>query len=407
MFASRLILLLAVGLLVFPLSFAEAQVPTDLELNSLGLSVSSPLLVRPAFDGSDRLFIGERNGALLVHRPGAGLAIFLDLTASVDPGGEGGLLGVAFHPSYTQNGYFYVSYTSPGTGGPMTLTTVVERFRVSGTDPDVADPLSGLEILTLAQPRWNHNGGDLHFGPDGYLYLGLGDGGGGAATVNSQDDTTLLGTMVRIDPCAAASCAVPYQVPATNPFVGGAGLDEIWASGLRNPYRFSFDRQTGDLLVADVGQSDREEINFQAASNAGGDNYGWPCREGNIAGTSSCSGSFVDPILVYSHSQGNCSVTGGYRYRGCIQGMRGLYVFGDYCTGKVFFGQEQSAGQWTLSEQFDLSGNILGFGEDEAGELYLLQSQQILRFESLSDCLAPVLFSDGFESGDLSAWGGA
>lgn len=379
-----------------------AQLPPDLELTPLGLSLSNPLAVRSASDGSGRLFFAERSGALLVHEPPSALSVFLDLTASVDAGGEGGLLGVAFHPQYAQNGYFYVSYTRDGTGGSMTLTTVVERYRVSA-DANVADPLSGREILTLPQPRWNHNGGDLHFGPDGYLYLGLGDGGGSSAQVNSQDLGTWLGSMLRIAPCVSAACGVPYTVPASNPYVGSAGLDEIWSSGLRNPYRFSFDRMNGDLFIADVGQNSREEVSQQPAGRAG-DNYGWPCREGDIAGVRTCSGSFIDPVLVYAHASGNCSITGGYRYRGCIQGLFGAYVYGDYCTGRIWAAEEQAPGQWTSTEVFDLSSNVLGFGEDEQGELYVLTNNAALRFDSVSDCLSPAIFGDDFETGDTTAW---
>ncbi|MEM9409017.1 MAG: PQQ-dependent sugar dehydrogenase, partial [Acidobacteriota bacterium] len=225
--------------------------PQDLQLTPMGLSLSSPLAVRSAFDGTGRLFIAERNGALLVHTPPSTLEVFLDLSADVDSFFEGGLLGVAFHPSFGQNGYLYVSYTRSGSGSSP-LTSVIERYTVSSGDPDRADPLSGVDILTLAQPRGNHNGGDLHFGPDGFLYFGLGDGGGGDNVGNSQDLSTWHGKMLRIDPCDTPSCAVPYAIPSGNPYAATAGLDEIWSSGLRNPYRFSFDRQTGDLIIADV-----------------------------------------------------------------------------------------------------------------------------------------------------------
>jgi len=379
-----------------------AQIPGDLELTSLGISVSSPLAVRSAGDGTHRLFVVERNGTAMIYQPGTGLLAtpFLDITADVDTFFEGGFLGLAFHPTYSQNGYFYVNYTRDGSGGDS-LTTVIERFTVSAGDPNVADPLSRVEILTIGQPAGNHNGGDIHFGPDGYLYIGMGDGG--ASSFTSQDTGNHLGKMLRIDPCDTPTCTPPYTIPADNPFVGGPELEEIWGIGFRNPYRWSFDRETGDLFIADVGAGAREEASFEPANSPGGLNYGWNCREGDIAGPGGCSGAFVEPIMVYPHSSGNCSITGGYRYRGCIQGLRGAYVFADYCTARVWFGTEDTPGSWSFTEWDNLSGVVLGFGEDEDGELYLLQSSDILRFESVSDCLTSI-FSDGFESGDTSAW---
>ena len=209
--------------------------------------------------------------------------------------------------------------------------------------------------------------------------------------------------MLRIDPCDTAVCAFPYVIPPSNPFVGGPELEEIWGIGFRNPYRWSFDRETGDLLIADVGAGSREEVSFEPAGSAGGLNYGWNCREGDISGTG-CAGTFVEPVMVYPHSSGNCSITGGFRYRGCIQGLVGTYVFADFCTAKVFFGTEDTPGSWSFTEWDDLSGSVYGFGEDESGELYLLQGSSISRFESVSDCLAGAIFMDGFESGDTTSW---
>ena len=387
-----------------PCQSATAQPPSDLELVSLGVSVSVPLAVRHAADGSNRLFVVQRSGVILIYEPGTGIlpSPFLDLTPVVDTFFEGGLLGMAFHPDFTTNGYFYVSYTRDGSSGADPLTTVVERFEVSAGDPNEADDMSGIQIFALDQPAGNHNGGDIHFGPDGYLYIGLGDGGASSAT--SQNTSNLLGKMLRIDPCDTASCPSPYTVPADNPFVGVAGLDEIWGVGFRNPYRWSFDRDTGDLLIADVGAGSREEVSFEPAGSSGGLNYGWNCREGDISGPGGCSGTFVDPILVYDHSSGNCSITGGFRYRGCIEDLRGTYIYGDFCSGKIYFGTEDTPGNWSFIEWDDLSGSIYGFGEDESGELYLLQSSSIARFESASSCVPGLIFSDGFESGDTSAW---
>ncbi len=390
-------------LLVAPAPPASAQPPGDLQLTSLGVSVSTPLAARHADDGTDRLFIVERSGTIQIYQPGTGLlgSPFLNIVSDVDTFFEGGLLGLAFHPDYAQNGYFYVNYTRDGTGGDS-LETVIERFEVSAGDPNDADEASRIEILAIGQPAGNHNGGDIHFGPDGYLYIGMGDGGASSST--SQNTSDMLGKMLRIDPCATPTCTPPYTIPSDNPFVGGPGLDEIWAIGFRNPYRWSFDRDTGDLLIADVGSGSREEVSFESAAGAGGLNYGWNCREGDIAGPGGCSGTFVEPIIVYSHASGNCSITGGFRYRGCIQGLVGTYVFADYCTARIWFGTEDTPGSWSFTEWDNLSGNIFGFGEDEDGEIYVLQGSSVARFESASDCTGASIFADGFESGDTMAW---
>ena len=380
---------------------ASAQPPGDLQLTSLGVSVSTPLAARHASDGTDRLFIVERSGTIQIYQPGIGLlgAPFLDIVSDVDTSSEGGLLGLAFHPDYAQNGYIYVNYTRDGSGG-NSLETVIERFEVSAVDPNDADETSRVEILTIGQPAGNHNGGDIHFGPDGYLYIGMGDGGASSGT--SQNTSDLLGKMLRIDPCDSPSCPQPYTIPPDNPFIGGPELEEIWGIGFRNPYRWSFDRETGDLLIADVGSGSREEVSFEPASSAGGLNYGWNCREGDIPGPGGCSGTFVEPIMVYPHTAGNCSISGGFRYRGCIEGLVGTYVFGDYCTARIWLGTEDTPGNWSFSEWDNLGGSIYGFGEDEDGELYVLQGSSVARFESASGCVR--IFSDGFESGDTSRW---
>ncbi len=397
--------LLALSQLALTATPATAQLPGDFQLSSLGISVATPVAARNANDGTDRLFIVERNGTIQIYQPGVGLlgAPFLNIVSLVDTFFEGGLLGLAFHPDFTTNGYFYVYYTRTGTGGNP-LETVVARYEVSAGDPNDADESSRIEIFSLGQPAGNHNGGDIHFGPDGFLYIGLGDGGASSAT--SQNTNNLLGKMLRIDPCDTAACASGYAVPPSNPFVGGAGLDEIWGVGFRNPYRWSFDRMTGDMLIADVGAGSREEVSVEPAGSAGGLNYGWNCREGDIGGPGGCTGTFVDPVMVYPHSQGNCSITGGFRYRGCIPALRGTYIFADFCTAKVFFGTEDTPGNWSFTEWDDLGGSVFGFGEDEDGEVYLLQGSSVQRFESASTCEAQGndVFTDGFESGDTSAW---
>lgn len=382
-----------------PMVASAGGPPGDLQLNPLGIGTTAPLAARHAGDSSNRLFIADRSGVIVIYDVNTGQQLpqnFLDISGLVDTTFEGGLLGLAFHPDYASNGYFYLNYTRTGSGGNP-LTTVIERYRVSAGDPNVADPASGLEILTVDQPAANHNGGDLHFGSDGHLYIGMGDGGASSAT--SQNMSTLLGKMLRIAPCATASCPNPYTIPADNPFVGTATPDEIWSIGFRNPYRWSFDRETGDMFVADVGEGSREEVSFESEQAAGGLNYGWNCREGDIPGPGGCSGSFVDPIVAYDHSQSRCSITGGYRYRGCIQGLRGTYIFSDFCGGQVYFANEDTPGNWNFSEWTDLSGSVLGFGEDEGGELYLLQFSSISRFESATGCVAASIFDDGFESG--------
>ncbi len=388
-------------LLLTSIGLTYAQVPVDLQLTDLGISPTTILAMRHAGDGSNRLFLVERSGTIEIYLPGSGITgTFLSIGTDVNTSGEGGLLGLAFHPDYVSNGYFYVYYTRDGPN-PNPLETVIERFSVSDADPDVANQnAEDREIIfTLAQPATNHNAGDIHFGPNGFLYVALGDGGASSATAQNADN--LLGKMLRIIPCATDSCTVGYTVPGDNPNVGASGPDEIWSSGLRNPYpyRWSFDRDTGDIFIADVGAGLREEVSFQDAASAGEDNYGWNCREGDIAGPGGCNGTFVEPIITYSsaNGSGNCAISGGYRYRGCIEGLQGLYVFGDYCSSRIWFGTETSPNTWAISEWTNISGNIFGFGEDEAGELYMSQGGSVYRFDSASSCLTDLLFEHGFE----------
>ena len=291
---------------------------------------------------------------------------FLDITDRVGSGGsEQGLLGLAFHPDYAQNGLFIVNYTD------QQGATVVARFSVS-SDPARADPASEAVLLTVRQPASNHNGGHLAFGPDGHLYIGLGDGGGaGDRYGNGQNGQTLLGAMLRLD----VDSGVPFAVPADNPFVGTPAVrDEIWALGLRNPWRFSFDRLTGEMYIADVGQNKYEEVNIQRADSGGGENYGWPIMEAAhcFPEGSGCDRSgLVLPVAEYDHSQG-CSVTGGYVYRGSeFSILTGIYLFGDYCSGRIW-GLAPAGDGWRVAELAQESIQISSFGEDEAGELYVL-----------------------------------
>jgi hypothetical protein len=272
---------------------------------------------------------------------------------------------VAFHPNYESNGYFYVNYTD--TGGD----TVIARYTVSN-NPNLADPVSGFTVLTIAQPYSNHNGGQLQFGPDGYLYIGMGDGGDAGDPDNfAQNPDSLLGKMLRID----IDSEIPYGVPPDNPFISDEKVRaEIWALGLRNPWRFSFDRSTGDLFIGDVGQNSWEEIDYQPAGSSGGENYGWRLMEGNSCfnPSSSCNnGSLTLPVLEYSHDFG-CSVTGGYRYRGKDNPLlSGFYIYGDFCSGKIWGAKPGADGKWSAEELLDTNLNISAFGEDENGELYV------------------------------------
>ena len=307
-------------------------------------------------DGSGRLFVIEKVGRIRTIQNGQLLLTpFLDITDRVNnSGNEMGLLGLAFHPAYSQNGFLYVNYT--GRGG----NTFISRFNASG---DNADPNSEKILLTVDQPFPNHNGGVLAFGPDGYLYAGLGDGGlGGDPFGNAQSLSTLLGKILRID----INNGDPYAVPADNPFG-----NEIWAYGLRNPWRMSFDSMTGDLYIADVGQGTWEEIDYLPAGSPGGTNFGWDFREGAHDYEGTAPSGLVDPVAEYSHAEGGCSVTGGYVYRGAMTEWNGIYLYGDYCTGFIW-GLIRSNDGWQKQLLFDVDITITSFGQDEAGEIYLL-----------------------------------
>ena len=278
---------------------------------------------------------------------------FLDLTGQVSGSSEQGLLGLAFAPDFAESGHFFVNYTDENGD------TVIARYRVSADDPDRADPSSRSVILEVDQPAANHNGGMLAFGPDGYLYVGMGDGGGARDQYkNGQNPQTLLGKMLRLDVASAGAQA--YAVPPDNPWVasdwnGQDVRDEIWALGLRNPWRFSFDRETGDLWIGDVGQGDREEIDYVSAGSRGGINFGWPIMEGTacLDGDTCDQAGLTPPVTDYTH-EGNCSVTGGYVYRGGqIPAWNGLYFYGDYCSGKIWTLAADGHGGWTNAEVAD------------------------------------------------------
>lgn len=314
----------------------------DLETFATGLNQSIGL----THAGDDRLFVIEQGGRIrIVMSDGQVLPTpFLDIDARINSdANERGLLGLAFHPNYAENGYFYVNY-SDNSGD-----TRLSRFSVSESDPNIADPDSEVILLTENQPFSNHNGGHVAFGPDGYLYTGLGDGGSGGDPDNyAQNRQTFLGKMLRID----VDNGDPYAIPPDNPFANDDfTLDEIWALGLRNPWRFSFDRETGDLWIGDVGQNAWEEIDFQPANSPGGENYGWRCYEGNTAyNLSQCGGitDLTDPIHVYQNNfSTGCSVTGGYVYRGSeFPKLQGFYLYTDYCSGRIWTLFRNNDGEW-------------------------------------------------------------
>ena len=375
---------------ILPCLFALATTALPAQTPIVATEIANGFL-RPLYLGSppgdeDRLFVLEENtGLVKIIKNGQTLATpFLNLGSLISTAGELGLLGCAFHPDYANNGYVYFNYTRPRTGGGN--ETVVARYTVSGGNPDVADPATAQEVLVFRQTAGNHNAGGMQFGPDGYLYISTGDGGSGNdPSCNAQNLENLLGKMLRID----VDSGSPYAIPPTNPLVAFPALrHEIWSYGLRNPWRWSFDKLTGDMYIGDVGQSSptgREEISFQPASSTGGENYGWKLQQGtNCYLTGNCfnppacpNAAFTLPIHEYN-TGANCSVIGGYVYRGCaIPGLQGTYFYADYCSGRFWSfrwdGSTMTEFQERTSELFPAGGpgRINSFGEDERGEIYI------------------------------------
>lgn len=433
---SRRLLACLLALLSSPVM--AGTVPEDLHLETVidkDGGIAQPMVVTHAGDGSGRLFVAGRAGKVWIKPEGQPVLAtpFLDIDALISTAGEGGLLGLAFHPQYAANGRFFVSYTDNAND------TVLARYEVSAGDADVADPASATILLRVDQGSSTHKGGDLHFGPDGYLYFSLGDGAEGfglddcgrSQSLSPQDvldnesdsDCTLdagfagnpasralMGKLLRLDvdatsPAGSETCggnadgSAGYGVPAANPFAGtrgGAGLcDEIFAYGLRNPFRFGIDPLDGTIFVGDVGESDMEEVDRLSSSGTEALDFGWPRCEGTLG---DCAGS-APPILVDDRGGGSCAITGGTVYRGSIASLQGLYVYSDYCTGLLRFASE-SGGSWDAVDWPAGAGGFgqhVCFGTDEAGELYLCEvnADKVKRF--VSALVAP-LFADGFEA---------
>jgi glucose/arabinose dehydrogenase len=361
----RFVLLFA---LTWPFASLAGAEALQVSLIHIASGFDKPLHLMHAGDGSKRLFIVEQAGRIIVLKGGE-RRIFLDIRDQVSAGGEKGLLSVAFHPLFAQNGRFFVNYTA---GGLLGLRTVVSEFHA--LNKDIADAASERVILTVAQPYPNHNGGQIAFGPDGYLYIGMGDGGwANDPKGHGQNPGTLLGSILRID-VDGRYAGTSYRVPADNPFVGRKGMrPEIWAYGLRNPWRFSFDVETGRWFAGDVGQDRREEIDLIEK----GRNYGWNIMEGFICTPGvnpECESTGLSPpVIDYGHDQG-CSITGGYVYRGeAVPALIGAYVYGDYCSGRVWaLRLDEKGNVRTNRPLLDTDANISSFGVDESGELYIV-----------------------------------
>lgn len=336
--------------------------PQTIGLQPFASGFTRPLEITNA--GDNRLFVVEQGGIIKIVSPDGttNSTPFLNISTIISNSGERGLLGLAFHPNYATNGLFYINYTN------LAGNTVIAKYSVDSANPNIADAASADILLTVTQPYANHNGGTIKFGPDGYLYIGMGDGGSGGDPENrAQNREELLGKILRID----VNSGNPYTIPADNPFVGTAGADEIWAIGLRNPWKFSFDKKINNLWIADVGQNDFEEINV-APATLSGLNYGWRCYEGdapyNTAGCPSQT-SLKFPLKTIDHSTGACSITGGYVYNGtAYPNFSGLYFFTDYCLPKI--GLITANETITYSETFT-GNNFATFGEDVTGELYV------------------------------------
>ena len=357
-----------------------------LVLSALVSGLTEPVGMEVPNDGTGRLFVLEQAGRIRIIQNGS-LVVepFLDLTSKVESGGEKGLLGLAFHPSFSSNGRFFVYYTQRVAAQ---LQSVFSEYAVSGSNPNQADAATERILLVVDQPFDNHNGGQLAFGPDGFLYIGLGDGGGaGDPFLNGQNLQALLGKVLRIDVDSAFAPGKQYAIPGDNPFSLPEGLPEIWAYGLRNPWRFSFDRMTGSLFVGDVGQDSFEEVDIVTK----GGNFGWNTMEGSHCyppGSSCDSTGLVPSVMEYAHdASGGESIIGGFVYRGAeIPALAGNYLFGDLTSGNIWAGSQDSSGNWSQTLVLKHNLTVSSFGQDTAGELYVLDygNGAVLRLRSAS-----------------------
>ncbi len=411
---------LALGLIsAAPRSAPPASIPSAVRFTPVVTGVSEPVFITNAADGSNRLFIVQQSGQIRIFKNGSLLpAAFLNVAGVPNftaAGGEQGLLGLAFDPDYATNRFFYVTYTTTTSDPVFKYTTTLARYQASASNGDLADPASRTLILSIPKKYINHNGGMIAFGPDTFLYMSMGDGGsGGDPDNNGQNIHTLLGKILRLDVHSTPPAGKTYAIPSTNPFFGNPDpsvRQEIWAYGLRNPWRFSFDRSTGDLFTGDVGQNVEEEIDFQPASDAGGENYGWHILEGNRcyspAGNCTPPSHYVGPVAVYDHGNNDsfgCAVTGGYVDRDpSSPSLNGVYFYGDYCSGKLLGLVHNSNNTWTSRLITDTPYNISSFGQDEQGRLYLADrgSGRIIRISQVSVVTAPPFMSEGPLDGTL------
>jgi glucose/arabinose dehydrogenase len=391
--------------LTAPVLAGDEVEPLTTELTATGLT--RPVFATHAPDDYKRLFVLEKAGVIRIVNLNTGSvnpSPFLNINSLVGGGNsnddERGLLGLAFHPDYQDNGQFYVYYTNNASD------TIVARYNVSA-NPDVANAASAQQVLFINQPFFNHNGGWIGFGPlDGYLYIATGDGGSACDPGNRAQDITnmLMGKVLRLD----VDSATPYAIPGDNPFIGQVGDDEIWSFGLRNPWRTSFDRMTGEMYIADVGQGVIEELNVEQPGD-GGINYGWDCKEGNDCGPAGCSGfgcgcadsDLVDPVHQYNHggSPFRCSITGGYVYRGCeIPTLDGTYFYADYCSDQIWSLRiEQKTHVVDFADRTSeldppngTINDISSFGEDARGEIYICdQGGQVWKIVAENPTISP------------------
>ncbi|HEY7161620.1 MAG TPA: PQQ-dependent sugar dehydrogenase [Acidobacteriota bacterium] len=407
----RFTILLILGFVILTFACPHAGAQTNVTITLVAPNIVRPVAIGNAGDGTGRLFFVQQGGQILVYDGTQVLGTpFLDVSGLISSGGERGLLGLAFHPNYSSNGYFFVFYTAAADGA---LTVV--RYKVSSGDPNVADPNSAFPIISVPHPSFaNHNGGMLAFGSDGMLYISTGDGGSaGDPDDNAQNINILLGKILRLN----VDIAPPF-IPNDNPFVGVPGADEIWAYGLRNPWRFSFDRSTGDLYIGDVGQGCYEEANVQPANSNGGENYGWDELEGfkcydesgggsncNLPPTCNTSGKTM-PFLAYAHSDNPAyqAITGGYLYRGLQSPpLAGKYIYADYGSGDIW-AATKSGGNWTIEHLVDTPYLISTFGEDENGEIYFAHNSDVDGAIYKISAGPTLPYSDDFEDNDASDW---